>query len=227
MSFLSPLSNPTRAYSITPSPTEDIPPLQSPTHDLPELPPIDYEARTALPPKPAEVNSTDNRKSQSDSSSLFCASCSRKDFCCFSHLNMKCRTTYVITGTPGTCWTSAEHHQYLASFSCMRKHVMWNGVFASGSPQVLVHGSSCRNVCINSPSILVLCQKQLRSRQGRAVEVCQLWQSCSSTQLRMCWVCWCAETDSHWFYMHAFVQIFYLFTIVSRHSACIRLYTTL
>ncbi|XP_028259325.1 proteoglycan 4 isoform X2 [Parambassis ranga] len=59
----SPLSNPTRTYSITPPP-EELPPPPSPTRALPELPPIDYEDRAgnALPLKPAQVNGIKHRE---------------------------------------------------------------------------------------------------------------------------------------------------------------------
>ncbi|KAM4548575.1 uncharacterized protein PAE49_016771 isoform 2-T2 [Odontesthes bonariensis] len=59
----SPLSTPTRSYSISPPP-EDPPLSQSPTCALPELPPIDYgeRARKALPPTPAQVNGIDHRQ---------------------------------------------------------------------------------------------------------------------------------------------------------------------
>ncbi|XP_008291342.1 FYN-binding protein-like [Stegastes partitus] len=54
----SPLANPTRSYSITPPPEELPPQIRA---ALPELPPIDYEAGNALPPKPAQVNGIDHR----------------------------------------------------------------------------------------------------------------------------------------------------------------------
>lgn len=57
----SPLTNPTQSYSITPPP-EELPPLQI-RPALPELPPIDYEAGNALPPKPAQVNGIDHPSS--------------------------------------------------------------------------------------------------------------------------------------------------------------------
>ncbi|XP_061594065.1 FYN-binding protein 1 isoform X2 [Cololabis saira] len=57
----SPLSNPTRSYSITPPPLEDLSPPQSPTQDLPYLPPVDYEAGNAPPLKPAPVNGAEHR----------------------------------------------------------------------------------------------------------------------------------------------------------------------
>ncbi|XP_051803662.1 FYN-binding protein 1 isoform X2 [Acanthochromis polyacanthus] len=57
----SPLANPTQSYSITPPP-EELPPLQT-RPALPELPPIDYEAGNALPPKAAQVNGIDHPSS--------------------------------------------------------------------------------------------------------------------------------------------------------------------
>ncbi|XP_069006696.1 FYN-binding protein 1 isoform X1 [Embiotoca jacksoni] len=59
----SPLTNPTRSYSITPPP-EEIPPPQSSTWALPQFPPTDYEDRAgnALPSKPPQVNSIDHRQ---------------------------------------------------------------------------------------------------------------------------------------------------------------------
>ncbi|XP_018525719.1 FYN-binding protein 1 isoform X2 [Lates calcarifer] len=58
---MSPQTNPTTSYSITPPP-EELPPPQSPTHSFPELPPIDYEDRAgkALSPKPEQVNDIDH-----------------------------------------------------------------------------------------------------------------------------------------------------------------------
>ncbi|XP_029905204.1 vegetative cell wall protein gp1-like, partial [Myripristis murdjan] len=54
---ISPQTNNTSSYSITPPP-EELPPRQSPTLSVPELPPIDYEdqAGNALAVKPVEVN---------------------------------------------------------------------------------------------------------------------------------------------------------------------------